>query len=106
MRYMAHLIGIPMLLLMTALATLTVSSRLVVKQELLDVSLYLYCISALLGVAAIGVQIYNCRRLWQASRGVGATCMSCGMPATKRSGVHGPHLHCWQCGHNHSVNSF
>ncbi|HEV7855773.1 MAG TPA: hypothetical protein VGO72_02320, partial [Herminiimonas sp.] len=103
---MAHLIGIPMLLLVTALATLTASSRLFVKQELLDLSLYLYCISALLCVTAIGVQIYNCRRVWQASRGIGATCEWCDMPATKRNGVHGPYLHCWQCGHNHSVNSF
>jgi hypothetical protein len=103
MRYMAHLIGIPMLLLMTALVMLTLSSKLLVQQQLLELALYLYYGSALCCLAAIVVQIHNCRRVWQASRGIGYLCDSCDKPASRKNGAHGPYLHCWQCGHNHAI---
>jgi hypothetical protein len=105
MRYMAHLIGLPLLLLVTALAMLTFSSKLYVQQQMLELAFYLYCTSAVLCVTAIAVQIYNCRRVWQASQGIGHMCYACEKPATKRNGPHGPYLHCWQCGHNHSITN-
>lgn len=105
MRYMAHLIGIPVFLLLAALHMFAATAQFLDTPRVHHLAIYTYYLGVAFGVTSIAVQIYNCWRIWQAYRGVCHTCDLCMMPTTKKNGRYGPYLKCWRCGHNHAIRN-
>ena len=101
MRFGFRLLGIPIFCLALAFLLNSGADRFAASTMLSGIAPQLNYAGLASIVASVLCLAYNAWRVWQAQRGVGELCYSCGMPTSYHpNGRYGPYFKCWNCGTN------